>query len=212
MNYSALIVAAGQGKRMNLGYNKVFLELRDGKTILESVVDIFMADTRCKQVVIVMSREEMLQCVSLNETGKVVYVVGGKTRQESVCNGLMAINQDYVLVHDGARPYLDQSIIDRVIEGLKTSQACIPVVRVKDTIKVVKDGYVYETPVRENLVMTQTPQGFNSNLIIDCHKKARDNNDVFTDEAHAVEKYTNIKVKVVDGSYSNIKITNIEEI
>lgn len=212
MKYSALIVAAGQGKRMNLGYNKVFCQLKNGKTIIQHVVDRFLIDENCAQIVIVMSAKEMFQCVSSNESGKIVHVVGGKTRRDSVFNGLMAVNQEYVLIHDGARPFVSEAIIQRVYQMLKTEKAVIPVVRVKDTIKEIKGDYVVETPVRENLIQAQTPQGFETELVVDCYKKAYAQGLTFTDDAQAVELVSDVKIRVVAGEYDNLKVTTIDDL
>ena len=147
MEYSALIVAAGQGRRMNLGYNKVFYTFADGKNVLEKTMSIFEADSRCKQIVIVTQREDYVRCMrNRTQRGNVVFVEGGTTRQESVFNGLMAVSEDYVLIHDGARPFLEQECLDRLCQSLSEHDACLLTVPCKDTIKVIEDGKIKETP------------------------------------------------------------------
>lgn len=212
MKYSVLIVAAGKGKRMNLGYNKVFHVLETGNTILDTTVDIFLKDSNCLQIIIAISASGMAQSVRSKESGKIVHVIGGSTRSESVFNGLMAVSQDYVLIHDAARPFVSQAIIDRVLKGLKDYNACIPVVKVKDTIKVIVEGVVSETPVRDNLVQAQTPQGFLTDLIISCYKQAKKGNLNFTDDSQVVELTSKEIIGTVQGSYNNYKITTMEDL
>ena len=157
MEYSALIVAAGQGRRMNLGYNKVFYTFADGKNVLEKTMSIFEADPRCRQIVIVTQREDYFRCMrNRTQRGNVVFVEGGATRQESVFNGLMAVSEDYVLIHDGARPFLEQACLDRLCQCLSEHDACLLTVPCKDTIKVIEEGRIKETPNRSQLVQAQT--------------------------------------------------------
>jgi len=212
MDYSVLIVAAGKGDRMGLGYNKVFYLLKEGSTILDTTLELFLKDERCKQVVIVTNQSDLQKCVKKHEMGRIVHVAGGKTRQESVRSGLMAISEDVVLIHDGARPWCPRVCIDRLLEAMTSEQACILGVKVKDTIKEIRDGYIVRTIDREVLVQAQTPQAFSTKLILDCYRKAEENNLVATDDAQLVESMSDAKVRVVEGSYANIKITTKEDL
>ena len=106
MQYSALVLAAGSGTRMKLGYNKVFYALNDGRTVLDHALEVFREDERCKQIVLVCSTNDVVRISSQYVSGKVVVVLGGATRQESVYNGLKAVHEDNVLIHDGARPWV----------------------------------------------------------------------------------------------------------
>lgn len=108
MDYSALVLAAGSGQRMQLGYNKVFYELENGKTVLDQALSVFKEDDRCKQIVLVCSANDIIRISSQYVSGKVVVVLGGKTRQESVYNGLKAVHEENVLIHDGARAVGEQ--------------------------------------------------------------------------------------------------------
>ena len=213
MEYSALIVAAGQGRRMNLGYNKVFYTFADGKNVLEKTMSIFEADSRCKQIVIVTQREDYVRCMrNRTQRGNVVFVEGGITRQESVFNGLMAVSEDYVLIHDGARPFLEQECLDRLCQCLSEHDACLLTVPCKDTIKVIEDGKIKETPNRSQLVQAQTPQAFKTSLILRAYRKARQEKVQATDDAQVVELLTGEAVYAVLGSYKNIKITTQEDL
>ncbi|HHX07576.1 MAG TPA: 2-C-methyl-D-erythritol 4-phosphate cytidylyltransferase [Erysipelothrix sp.] len=213
MKYSALIVAAGKGTRMGLGYNKMFYKLRKyGMTVLQKTTSIFMDDPRCAQIVIVTNQSDMPKVVRNHENQKIVHVNGGPTRQESVFLGLMAVSQDIVLIHDGARPWIDQESIDRLVNAMEHEKAAILAVKMKDTIKVIKDGYVEKTIDREQLINAQTPQAFETGLIINAYLKIFNKNIQVFDDAQAVELVTDTKVKIVQGSYLNNKITTIDDI
>lgn len=211
MEYSAVITAAGSGTRMQLGYNKVYYRL-DGKTILERSLETFLNDEDCKQIVIVTD------CVTYHKElphmlqGKIVLCEGGETRQESVSNGVAAALCDVVMIHDGARPYVSKENIDALKETMKEEEACCLMVPCKDTIKVVKDGYIEETLVRDALRAAQTPQVFKTDLYLSCVEKAKQDNFVATDDCSLVEKYSDVKIKVVEGSYENLKVTTPEDV
>lgn len=210
MNYSVIIVAAGKGTRMNLGYNKVYYRV-DGKTILERTMKIFEEDERCSQIVIVTEGEDYKKQTN-RFNGKIVLVRGGKTRQESVQNGLFAVKEDIVFVHDGARPYITKECIDRLCESMIHNDAALLMVPAKDTIKTVKDGYIEFTPPRDSLMHAQTPQVFKTSLLLNCYRKAKEENFIGTDDASLVEKYSDTRIAVVEGDYKNKKITTTEDL
>ena len=213
MKYSALIVAAGKGTRMGLGYNKMFYKLRKyGMTVLEKTTSVFMEDPRCAQIVIVTNQSDMPKIVRNHEHQSIVHVNGGPTRQESVFLGLMAVSQDIVLIHDGARPWIDHDSINRLVDIMDQEKAAILAVKMKDTIKVVKNGYVEKTVDREQLIHAQTPQAFETTLIINAYLKIFDKNIQVFDDAQAVELVTDTKVKIIQGSYLNNKITTIDDV
>lgn len=211
MNYSALICAAGSGTRMHLGYNKVYAKLESGLSILDTTISVFDEDTDCTQIVVVTDLETFQENQKI-KSNKIVVVEGGATRQESVYHGLLAVNNEYVMIHDGARPYLTSQNLQDLKETLENEDACLLMVPCKDTIKRVINGYVETTYDRSTLMNAQTPQAFKTSLIIDCTKQAIQDNFVGTDDASLVEKYSDVKVKAVEGSYSNIKITTIEDL
>lgn len=206
MNYSAIIVAAGQGSRTSLQYNKVLHKFSDGKTILATVMETFLNDDRCKQIIIVLNEKDLYAQSKCQPSGKAVFALGGKTRQESVLNGLMAASEPYVLIHDGARPFLKQETIDLVLNGLNTYQAVIPGVPVTDTIKQVKDGKVL-TLKRDELFAVQTPQGFLTGTIFDAYLKALEEDLLVTDDAQVIELTGSTEIMIVAGDEENIKIT-----
>jgi 2-C-methyl-D-erythritol 4-phosphate cytidylyltransferase len=212
----AIILAAGKGKRMGSAINKQYLNIK-GKPLLVYTLMAFSCDL-IDEIVIVTSEHEMDYCrreivekYGINKVSQIVK--GGPERQHSVLNGLLAAKGfDIVLIHDGARPFVDYSIIEDGIKyaNLYGASACgvIP----KDTIKIKDDqGFVVKTLDRNSLVSIQTPQCFKYNLILDCHKRLIEEGASVTDDTMVVERYGN-KVFLYEGSYSNIKITTPEDL
>lgn len=211
MFYTALIVAAGNGSRMNLGYNKVYCNLGT-KTVLERTMDGFLNDQRCRQLVIVTDPEMFHKHIRHCFSGRVVLVSGGDTRQQSVAHGLEAVISDVVLIHDGARPFLDRDSLDAIVEAMETEQAACLTVACKDTIKQVKKGYIQKTLNRDSLVQAQTPQAFRTDLILKCMRQAIQEGFTGTDDCMLVEKFGSVKVRSIPGNYGNIKITTPEDL
>jgi 2-C-methyl-D-erythritol 4-phosphate cytidylyltransferase len=212
MKYTALIVAAGSGTRMKLGYNKVYALMRDGRTILNHTMDIFRADKDCIQIVVVTEALTFYQNMEGSWPGMITIAKGGKTRQESVKNGLQAVLADYVMVHDGARPYLDEKSLKRIKKALKENDAVLLSVPCKDTIKKIdEDGYIEMTYDRSTLCAAQTPQAFRTELLTECMCRAEEAGFTGTDDCSLVEAFSDTRVKTVEGSYANIKITTPED-
>jgi 2-C-methyl-D-erythritol 4-phosphate cytidylyltransferase len=213
MYITAIIPAAGMGSRMNMSKNKLYINL-DGKPVLYHTLKKFINNSFIEQVLVVLQEGEIehFQNSILNLLGskknKIKTVVGGKTRKESVFNGLKAasVKSDYIIIHDGARPLVTDKIINNVIGSLEEEEAITTGVKVKDTIKI-KDhnNYVVKTVNRENLVTIQTPQAFNYKLIKKAHQNKFFDKKI-TDDAYLIE-LMNKKVKIIEGSYENIKIT-----
>ena len=206
MKYSALICAAGSGTRMKLGYNKVYAKLNDGQMIIDKTINVFLNDIDCEEIIVVSDPDVFLEMHNGVIDQRITLVQGGSTRQESVYHGLVKVKNSYVMIHDGARPFLNQDLLDSIKNTLTTEVPC------KDTIKKVIDGYVETTYDRSTLMAAQTPQAFKTDLILSCTKKAMEENYTGTDDASLVEKYSDVKVKAVEGSYANIKITTIEDL
>ena len=212
MLYSVVLPCAGIGSRMNLGYNKLLFIMKNGKTVLENTMDIFLKDELCKEMILAVGKNDLPTIQTMIHDDRVKWVLGGDTRQESVYHGLQAVTYDYVLIHDGARPFLSQEKIDDLLACLETKDACLLMVPAKDTIKVVKDGKVISTPDRSTLYQAQTPQAFKTSLVYEAFKKAEACNFVGTDDASVVETMTNESVHMVLGDYANIKITTPEDL
>lgn len=211
MDYSVIVLCAGKGSRSGLGYNKMLYRFND-KTVYEMTMSVFLQDQRCKQIVVVTKEDEINEIKELVNDKRIVYVSGGKERQDSVYNGLQVVDQKIVLIHDGARPYLTIDNIDSLLECLTSNDACLLMVPVKDTIKLCQDGKVVETLPRNLLMQAQTPQAFKTSLIKECYQKAKDEKYEATDDASLVEKFTEVPVMSVLGSYENIKITTPEDL
>lgn len=211
MDYSCVIVAAGSGSRTGLTYNKVFHKI-DNKTVIEHSVANFNKDKDCKQIVIVVNLKELNIFKNLKLGNKVEFIEGGASRQDSVYSGLKKVNQDYVMIHDGARPYISKETIEAVKLSLEEYDASLVMVKSIDTIKIVKDNIVTDTPDRKTLYNAQTPQAFKTSLITQCYKDLYAKKLTVTDDAQAVEIMSDKKIYVVKGNYNNIKITTTEDL
>ena len=213
MNYSVIVLAAGRGSRTNLDYNKVFYTFENGQTVLNKSLSVFLSDDECKQVVLVCADYEK-DYVNEHYTydSRIQVVTGGQTRQDSVYNGLQVVDQDYVMIHDGARPFVEKNWIFDLKQTLETESACLLMVPSVDTTKIVVDGYVKESLERKLVYHAQTPQCFKTDLIKECHKLARGQQVQATDDAQLVEWFSDTKVKVVLSSFTNKKITLPEDL
>ncbi|MBR2812294.1 MAG: 2-C-methyl-D-erythritol 4-phosphate cytidylyltransferase [Solobacterium sp.] len=212
MKYAVVIVAAGSGSRMGLGFNKVYARLKDGRTILETTVSVFENDPDCEEIVVVTDSDLYREKIDDTPEGKLVLAEGGDSRQASVRNGLDAVISPYVMVHDGARPFLSKDCLDRLKEALETHDAALLGVPCKDTVKHVENGRVIETYERSTLLAAQTPQAFKTELLRECMAKAEAEGYLGTDDCSLVERYGNTPVIAVEGSYDNYKITTPEDI
>lgn len=222
----AIILSAGVGKRMNSNVPKQYL-LLENKPILYYTIRAF-EESRVDDIVLVTGKgdEEYCQKEIVDKYGfqKIVRIVpGGKERYHSVYQGLKAINindYDYAFIHDGARPFVSNDIIENAFAELKEVKACVVGVPVKDTIKIVdEENFVIDTPRRDRLFQVQTPQVFDSNLIWEAYSRLIDQEESIlqkgikiTDDAMVVETLMKYKVKVITGSYNNIKITTPDDL
>lgn len=212
-----VIVAAGTGSRMNMGINKQFIKL-EGKEIIAYTIEKFYNNSNIEDIVVVVKEDESeffkKEILDKYNFKNIKIAYGGKERQDSVYNGLKLLDKKchVVLIHDGARPFVSDKIIDNCIEEAKNHKAVVVGVPVKDTIKVIdKDKYIVDTPNRSVLWAVQTPQTFDYNILIDAYKDAFKNGFYGTDDAMLVERI-GYKVKMVEGSYNNIKITTQEDL
>ena len=212
-----VIVAAGTGSRMNMGINKQFIKL-EGKEIIAYTIEKFYNNSNIEDIVVVVKEDESeffkTEILDKYNFKNVKIAYGGKERQDSVYNGLKLLDEkcDVVLIHDGARPFVSDKIIDKSIEEAKEHKAIVVGVPVKDTIKVIdNDKNIVDTPNRSVLWAVQTPQTFDYNILIDAYKDAFKNKFYGTDDAMLVERI-GYKVKMLEGSYNNIKITTQEDL
>ena len=207
MKVSCIIVAAGNGTRMGGVINKVFLPLGES-TVIEHTINAFKKVEEIDDIVLVTRECDIEECRKYN----IKIVKGGKTRQQSVYNGLMCVkNSDIVLIHDGARALILPETIKSVIEDTKKFGASAVGVSSKDTLKFVdEDGFIKETIDRTKVYNIQTPQVFITKDIIKAHEKAIEDNFEATDDCALYEKYIG-KIKITEGSYDNIKLTTPED-
>lgn len=207
MKITAIIVAAGNGTRMGGVINKVFLPLGE-KTVIEHTLNTFRSCSIIDEIILVTRECDIELCKDFG----VKVIVGGKTRQESVYNGLNeAKDADFVVIHDGARALITKEIIENAIEDAKKYGASAVGVSSKDTLKSVdEDGFITATLDREFTYHIQTPQIFKREEIIKAHEMAISDNFLGTDDCSLYEKYMG-KVKVTRGSYDNIKLTTPED-
>ena len=233
----AIVLAGGKGTRMNSEIPKQFLVV-GGKPLISYSLDVFEKSPFIDAIIIVTSQDYtgyMKALVKENGYKKIAGIaLGGKERYDSVHSGLELIQtlmssgagqlsrdeewlsgEDYIFIHDGARPCVTAQIIYNCMQDVMEYKACVAAVPVKDTIKVAdKAGMSVNTPDRSTLWQIQTPQSFEYELIMDAYEKmikdsARGN---ITDDAMVVEKYTSVRVKLTQSSYKNIKITTPDDI
>ncbi len=215
---SVIIAAAGMSNRMGSKINKQFIWI-EGKPILAHTIEKFEKCRYVDEIIIVTKEEEIEYCrkeiVKKYKFKKINKIVrGGKERQHSVYNGILALDKktDIVLTHDGARPFVEIKNIEDGIKGVVDFGPCVIGVPVTDTIKVVgEDKKVESTPKRSSLWAAQTPQCFPKNILVDSYRKAIKEGYLATDDSSIVEN-GGYDVKMVMGNYKNIKITTPEDI
>ena len=215
--FTAIVLSGGTGKRMNSDIPKQYMMLKDKPVLAHSL--LAFEKSPVDDVVIVCGAgdeeyiiKEFVEKYGLTKVSAVC--AGGAERFNSVYNGLKACKDtDYVLIHDGARPYVTKEIIKRNIEEVQKYKAVVTSVKATDTVKIADDdGFVVSTPERKSVYFMQTPQTFEYSLALDSYSKLIEelNKDVkvqVTDDAQVVEMYSDTKVKLIEGDYSNIKIT-----
>ena len=243
MRTVAIVLAAGRGSRMGGNVKKQYLDL-NGQPILWHSLSAF-EKSDADEIILVCSEEDIdeVRRTYMGQFSKLTRVVsGGRERYHSVYAGLCAIGQsapdgdtepcpnaegsgdslapcDIVMIHDGARPFVDRDMIARCLEALKTEKACVAAMPSKDTVKIADaDGYASSTPDRSSVWIVQTPQCFRYDTVkaaydrlIEDEAQGRLGGVNVTDDAMVVEMYTDAKVKMVEGSYNNIKITTPED-
>lgn len=224
MKTCAIVLAAGQGKRMKSKVAKQYLLIKDKPILFYSLSAFEKSDI--DDVILVTGegeeeycQKEIVERYGLKKVKKIVS--GGKERYHSVANGLNACDAcEIVLIHDGARPFLGADVIRRACEAAKEHKAAVVGMPVKDTIKILSDeGYIASTPNRNYVWSVQTPQAFEYSLIKKAYNMLLQEEDELigkginiTDDAMVVEYFTKTKVKMVEGSYKNIKITTPEDL
>lgn len=227
-NYIAIVMAAGQGRRMQSKVAKQYMEIH-GKPMLYYSLKAFQ-DSVVDEILVVVGEDEVDYCREhiLDRYGfnKVKAIVaGGKERYLSVYNALQMVEERivagilegdkrYVLIHDAARPLITKQIIEDAIQGVVSNKAIVVAVPSKDTIKIADEtGTIEYTPKRSLTYIIQTPQAFEFDLLMKSYQEVmKCTNLEITDDAMIVEHGSNQSIKIVEGNYKNIKVTTPEDI
>lgn len=215
MKYTVMIPAAGSGKRMGAGQNKLFLKIGE-HPILYHTVGVFREDPDCEEVIMAVKPEEQAEIEEIlaphMQVKPITFVEGGGERQNSVAACIAAYSgEGVVLVHDAARPFLNSSVIEELVQTASEKGAAIAAVKAKDTIKYAENGVVQETVDREKLWLVQTPQAFRYELLREASESASREGFLGTDESMLVERFGH-EVRVVESSYDNVKMTTQEDL
>lgn len=216
---TAIVLAAGQGKRMGTKVQKQYLEIL-GKPVLFYSLDTFQKSDIIDEIILVVGenqeeycQKEIVEKFGITKASKIVR--GGSERYDSVWNGLQVMTEDgFVFIHDGARPFVTEEILAHAYKAVQEEKACVVGMPAKDTIKIVDDNrFAKETPDRNYVWLVQTPQVFETSLIKKAYSLLMKQEIIqVTDDAMVVEKMLQRNVKLVEGSYENIKITTPEDL
>ncbi len=210
----AILLLAGQSVRMGIGHNKVIATLGQKPVFMFSLCLLDAHPAVDEILLAVNPSEQDIICRYLqqaNLTTPITFVTGGSTRQASVHNALEMADADYILIHDGARPFIKPSYIDDCLKTLKTHKGVSVGVPVKDTIKLTNEyGEVISTTHRPTTWITQTPQAFHADILLNLHRKAG-TDFLVTDDCSLLE-HAGFDVKMVRGDYTNLKLTTLEDL
>lgn len=209
---TGIILAAGSSNRYGKG-NKI-LEKINNKEVLLYSLEVFVNNNFIDNIVITVKKEDyelIDRIIKKNNYNKEIsIVIGGNSRKESVYNAIKSIDSDVVVIHDAARPLIKDSYINECINNIKKYKGVSIGVKAKDTIKIVdSNNIVVNTTSRDNTYLIQTPQCFDRKLLLELHKKYE--NESVTDDCMLLEK-DGYDIKVIDGDYSNIKITYYDDL
>ena len=215
---TAIVLAAGSGKRMGTKVHKQYL-LMGGKPVLYYSLRAFEDSKRIDEIILVCGageedycRKEIVEKYGISKARKII--PGGAERYDSVWNGLKETKEGYVYIHDGARPFVDEEIIERAYECVSEHHACVTGMPSKDTVKIADSGnIVTATPDRSSVWIVQTPQVFDTELIRKAYALLMEKDEIsVTDDAMVAEQMLGASVRLFYGSYENIKITTPEDL
>lgn len=210
---TAIVLAAGNSIRYGKNRNKNF-DIINGNPVLMYSLKAFDKNKYVDDIVVVVKREEIekvKEIISESDISKNIKIVlGGNNRKDSVYNAIKSIDSDIVIIQDGARPLIKQKYINECIENMNDYKGVAVGVKSKDTVKMIdNENVVINTTNRESTYLIQTPQCFRRNILVDMHEKYKSIN--VTDDCELLEK-DNYKIKVLDGDYTNIKITTYDDL
>lgn len=214
MKVTGIILAAGNSTRFGQNKNKNLFKVK-GKPIIEHSVEIFNEAEKIDDIILVIKENEreyfenIVNDIKLNKPIK--YVYGGASRKASVYNAISDTDADYVVIHDGARPNIKLTYIDKSLAEMKDFKGTTIAVKSKDTIKICDDSNVVQnTTNRQNTWLIQTPQCFDRNILKSAHERFDPNDESITDDCMVLEK-CGYQIKVIEGDYSNIKVTTFDD-
>jgi 2-C-methyl-D-erythritol 4-phosphate cytidylyltransferase len=219
MNATAIVLAAGEGRRLGGNAPKAYLPIGGRPLVLRTLDRLFSASS-VESVVLVVAAGQRARCESLLQSDTALrgrrwlLQTGGATRQESARRGLERVKSDaaIVIIHDAARPFVSSGLIDRCVEAAAEKQAVVPGLPARDTMKFVSaERWVQSTPERNTLWEIQTPQVFRRDLIVAAHERAAREGAWATDDAMVVERM-GVPVYVLEGERTNFKITVPEDV
>lgn len=209
-NVSFIILCSGNSRRFGTE-NKIFSSI-NGKKVIEILLERIIKFSFAEVIISIKKsdssklKEILNQQKFSNYNFKISY--GGKTRQISSERAVSAALSSFVMIHDGARPFIQETVVNRILNNIPKYKAIIPVLKLSDTIKMINKEFVEKTLVRENYVLVQTPQCFEKKIMQKAFFSAHEVNDLNNyDDSVLIEKYTKEKIKIVDGSYLTEKIT-----
>ena len=212
--YECILLAAGEGQRAALGYNKVLYKINGVKEMVTYSLDYFLSDPQCERIILVISDRDknyFKYIINSYDTDKIIAVVGGNTRGDSVYNGLKLAKSDYVLIHDSARPLIyKEDVYNLLLNAVDTGGAALAT-KVYNTTCHITNGYVDEYFSRHTLASIITPQCFKTKELKEAYKKANDLGQSFTDDSSIFKAYGR-NVKLVFTDNISIKATTSYDI
>lgn len=216
MKNVAIVLAGGNGSRMKSNVPKQYMEI-EGRTVLFYSLKQFQDCSFIDEIILVTRAEDVEACKKEYALPKVSHIVaGGSERYESVMNGLSHVNENgYVFIHDGARPCVTNGSLQKLYEDVIKYKAAVLAVKSKDTVRISDDnGNAVMTPARSNVWLIQTPQAFDTALIRQAYSdlKSKGTDKTITDDAMVAEEFTDVKIHLTEGEYTNIKITTPEDL
>lgn len=219
--YEAILLAAGKGERLGAAHNKVLLPVgKEKRPLFDYALRVFLKDESCRRVILVIRQPDMLYMKQVLESfyhtipKKLIFIEGGSERQYSVEKGLAEVSSretEYVMVHDAARPFIDQKMIQALFKEAQATKAAVVAIPARDTMKRIKDRKVKETLYRPEVWQVQTPQAFHVNVLKEAHQQAKKEDYLANEEGELVERLGQ-QVSVVLGSPINFKVTTPEDL
>ncbi|MFO7968868.1 MAG: IspD/TarI family cytidylyltransferase [Bacillota bacterium] len=203
--FSVIILGGGKGERLKLGYNKVLYKIK-GKTLLEYAADKFINDKDFSEIIIVIDETNINTINKIFTDKKIKIVLGGINRQTSVYNGLKMVTNNFVIIHDGARPNVGLDEIQKIKENVKKGP-CTLYTSVKEATVEMKNNIIKGYINRDKIALIKTPQGFKTTEIKTAYKLANENKKQYTDDASLLFYEMNKEVKLINGNENNIKVT-----